>query len=371
MKIRKNNLFMFLLGAFALIILIAFAINTFYEKRRESNLYNIGNLQEIKEELVLPSVAIFNEYILDNFEGIEVKTDNTVFRADSVIENTASLDATKNAEQLLIIANNESANLSTKLPDYHDLKSYIFEDDTNNLNINYFTTINDDLNFYNKEKKYLENYVNYKSIKIDESGYLINYADGYESLLNINNKNIDWDILKNSNNINLHSSLKFVDNKIYSLYSYIEDLSNIDKSKLLSSYISIDDIEYRSTFMGIDFINNGYLLKFNLFDRIEKLLSDRFIDIKLTLNTESGYSIPKSSVINKHNQDGVYFLDNNVITFTPIKILKDEGDNYLISNNISLIYPDIISEDIVSFKTLDPFSKIIINPDNYEEGNIY
>lgn len=367
MRERKKNILILPLAIISIIVILAIVISNFRENRRETNLYNIGNLQDINQKMVLPSVAIFNEYILDNFEGIEIQSDNTVYRADSVIENTASVEALKKAERLLKIADNSSI----KNLEYANVKDSIFNDDVNKIDINYFSNSNGNSNFYNKEKKYLENYVNYKSIKLDESGYLINYSDGYESLLNINDTSIDWEILTNINNVNLHPSLKFVDNKMYTVYAYIEDLSNIDKSNLLSSYITIEDIEYRSNFEGIDFINNGYLLKFTMFDGIEKLLTNRFTDITLTLNAENGYIIPKSSIIKKSEQDGVYFLDNNVITFTPVKIIKEEEDNYYISNNISTIFPEIVSEEEIEFKTLEPFSKILLNPENYEEGNIY
>ena len=106
-KTKKNSLYIIVLLIVILTIALALIYKSINDKNRDKSLFNIGNIQEINKDINTNGVAIFDEYVLENFSGIEIETNNTrIYRADSVIEGTNNFDATENANILLNLANN-------------------------------------------------------------------------------------------------------------------------------------------------------------------------------------------------------------------------------------------------------------------------
>lgn len=358
-----------------IIFVIALIVDKIGEFNREKNLYNIGNLQEVKDQVTLPAVAVFNEYVYENFNNIEINKDNTqVHRADSLVDGTSNSQALENAKQMqAVLQDTILSNTNIDGLEFELIKDGIFNNQINGVDLNYFKNINQNTLLSQYSLTYLQNYIDYKAVKLDESGYVVNYYDGYEGILNPNDSTLDWNFLANDqkNSINLIPGLKYVDNKTFYIYAYTKDISNLNKDSLYNTYISINDINHRATFEEISLIEQGYVIKFRLFDGIENILDNRFLDIKLDLSTNVGYTVPKSSVISKEGQDGLYYLKNNIITFTPIKIISENDEGYFVTNNFNEIFPKAISSEMNNFSELQPFTKIVINPEDFQEGDSY
>lgn len=358
-----------------ILILISFAFEIINENKRQNNLYNIENPIYIDSELVLPSVAIYNELVLDNFDGIDIEIDNSnVYRADTIVENTnnnLALDRFNNLNNL---------NIRNILPkdtnEFNYIKRDIFNKNFNNLDIDYLNGINLNKNLSESTLNYINSYLSNHSVYMIESGYLIDYYDGYESLLNIDNLNLDLNILEsNKKELNKMTGLKYVDNKYYNIVTYVDDFNIIDKEKLKQIGLSIvrEDEEsdiLQAVYQDTIILDKGYLLVFKLFDGIEETLDNRFFDIRLKMDKIKTYKIPKSSIVERNGIEGVLYLKGNIVNFTPIKIIKEDGDKVFISNDFSRIFTDTFNTNI-DFGNLEPFTKIILDPKNYYEGEIY
>lgn len=374
-KAQKNTLYFILFVAF-LSMIFASVFNKINNVNRDKNLYNIGNIQEINNDIVTNGVAIFDEYVLENFSGIDISTDNSrVYRADSVIEGTNNFEATDNANKLYNLSN--SLKISDSLNNtitFRNIKSKIFSGQINELDINYYNNINYSVETSENTIDYIENYIKNKAIKVDSSGYLLNYYDGFESLIGYNDiSDSNWDFLKYSTNNNSSkiAGLKFVNNKHYYIATYLDKLYDLNKSNLTNAFITINNKNYRATLQDYISYKDGYIILFKMSDGLEKFIENRFFTMNINFGFKQGYKIPKEALISINKIKGVYYLENNIVKFTPVSIIKEIGNEVYISNDFDDIFPNVISKSQIDFSTLNPFTKIILNPENYKEGSMY
>lgn len=376
MKKRRNNNKYFLIGGIiALIVIIILAINVLDNKIKEDNLYNIGNPEDKSRHIDLASVLVFDEYVLENFSDVDISLDaNKLYRSQSVIQGSTFSEAYAEAEKLKEIADKtEFTSSNLDKTSFNLLKKDIFENNYNKLKLSYFSNPNMDKELYDKGKAYLESYLNNKAIKTVGSGYLLNYYDGYESLLSTDINDINWDFLKDSevNNSEKIKGLKYINNENYYIYSYLEDINLLDKSKLKDSKLKIDDLEVQGSFESITNIDDGFIIKFKLIDEIEKLYDKRFVNVQMETSNKELYKIPKKALVHMGDYTGLYYVSNRKVYFAPVKVF-DEDDKFLyVSSNFNDIFPRKLNNEDLQFNKLESFSKVILNPQDYKEGDYY
>lgn len=361
-------------GLIIVLMLISFIVEILQQNRREKNLFNIENPINQEIELELPAVAIFDEFVMDNFNDIEIEKDNSkLYRVGDIIESTENNDALDAIHGLVNISTKDIYPKDTN--EFNTIKYNIFNKNYNNLNIDYINGVNSDANDSEKIENYIKSYSSNHSVVLNRSGYVVNYYDGYETLLDVDNLQIDLVTLNGNKKINKMVGLKYVDNKMYHIVTYVEDLDQIDVAKLKQIGINIIRGNEKSNILQAMYedtiiLDKGYLIVFKLFDGIEESLENRFFDIKLNLGKLETYKIPKTSITKRNGVDGVLYLSGNRIKFTPVKIEKEEDNFFYVSNDFSEIFQNI---DItkIEFETLEPFTKIIKNPVDYTEGEIY
>lgn len=373
---KKNTKFGLTLFLVIIIILmlISFIVEILQQNRREKNLFNIENPINQEIELELPAVAIFDEFVMDNFNEIEIEKDNSkLYRVGDIIESTENNEALDAIHGLVNISTKDIYPKDTN--EFNTIKYNIFNKNYNNLNIDYINGVNSDANDSEKVENYIKSYSSNHSVVLNRSGYVVNYYDGYETLLDVDNLKIDLVTLNGNKKINKMVGLKYVDNKMYHIVTYIEDLNQINIKSLKQIGINIlrnneqsDTLQamYEDTIV----LDKGYLIVFKLFDGIEESLEARFFDIKLNLGKYETYKIPSTAITQRNDVDGVLYLKGNIIKFTPVKIEKEEDDYVYISNDFSKIFPNA-DTNLIKFEHLSPFTKILKNPENYLEGEIY
>lgn len=376
MKKRRNNNKYFLIGGIiALIVIIILAINVLDNKIKEDNLYNIGNPEDKSRHIDLASVLVFDEYVLENFSDVDISLDaNKLYRSQSVIQGSTFSEAYAEAEKLKEIADKtEFTSSNLDKTSFNLLKKDIFENNYNKLKLSYFSNPNMDKELYDKGKAYLESYLNNKAIKTVGSGYLLNYYDGYESLLSTDINDINWDFLKDSevNNSEKIKGLKYINNENYYIYSYLEDINLLDKSKLKDSKLKIDDLEVQGSFESITNIDDGFIIKFKLIDEIEKLYDKRFVNVQMETSNKELYKIPKKALVHMGDYTGLYYVSNRKVYFAPVKVFDEDDEFLYVSSNFNDIFPRKLNNEDLQFNKLESFSKVILNPQDYKEGDYY
>ena len=376
MKKRKNNNKYYIIAGLALLIVIVIlAINILDNKIKEDNLYNIGNPEDQSKHIDLASVLVFDEYVLENFSDVDISLDaNELYRSQSVIQGSTFSEAYAEAEKLKEIADKtEFSSNNFDKASFNRLKKDIFENNYNKLKLSYFSNPNMDKESYDKGKAYLESYLNNKAIKTVGPGYLLNYYDGYESLLSTEDKEINWDFLKDPelNNSEKIKGLKYINNENYYIYSYLKDINLIDKSKLKDSKLKIDDLEVQANFESITNIDDGFIIKFKLIDEIEKMYDKRFVNVQMETSNKELYKIPKKALVHMGDYTGLYYVRNRKVYFAPVKVFNEDGKFLYVSTNFNDIFPRKLNNEDLQFNKLESFSKIILNPQDYKEGDFY
>ncbi|MFM1538927.1 hypothetical protein, partial [Helcococcus bovis] len=86
LKKDKTSLILIFIFIFSLIVIGFSIIYTLFNRNKNTdNLYNVGNLYEINNNISGSGVAIFDEFVIENFDNLEIKLDNKkVYRADSI-----------------------------------------------------------------------------------------------------------------------------------------------------------------------------------------------------------------------------------------------------------------------------------------------
>lgn len=361
-------------GLIIVLMLISFIVEILQQNRREKNLYNIENPINQEIELELPAVAIFDEFVMDNFNGIEIEKDNSkLYRVGDTIESSENNDALDAIQSLSRIS---TKNINPKdTNEFNSIKDDIFNKNYSNLNIDYINGVNSDTNDSETIENYIKSYASNHSVVISKSGYVVNFYDGYETLLDMDNLQIDLESLNGNKEINKMPGLKYVDNKMYHIVTYIEDLNQINIKSLKQIGINIlrnneESDTLQAMYEDTIVLDKGYLIVFKLFDGIEESLEARFFDIKLNLGKYETYKIPNTAITTRNGVDGVLYLSGNKIKFTPVKIEKEEGNFLYVSNDFSEIFQNADTTNI-EFEHLYPFKKIIKNPNDYIEGEIY
>ena len=89
----------------------------------------------------------------------------------------------------------------------------------------------------------------------------------------------------------------------------------------------------------------------------EGLLEQRFVNVDFVKKTYSGYKISLSALRTKGNENGVYVLRENIVTFVPVNIVYNENDTLIVSS---------ASEE----NPLKLYDEIIVNSPDVEEGQM-
>lgn len=375
MKRKKYNKHFLIIGVLVFIVIAFFVIRTLDSKIKEDKLYNIDNPERQVKDIDLSSVLVFDEYVFENFSDVDISLDaNKLYRAKSVIQGSTFSEAYAEAEKLKKVSDDtDFVSKNFDKESFNKLKKSIFDGEYSKLNLSYFSNPNMDKELYDKGKAYLESYLSNKAIKTVGSGYLLNYYDGYESLLSKDTNDINWDFLKahKLNDSVKIKGLKYINNENYYIYSYIKDISLIDKSKLKEIKLKIDGIEVNASFEGITNIKDGFIIKFKLIDEIEKLYDKRFVNVKMETSNKELYKVPKEALVNKGQYTGLYYVNNRKIFFAPVKVMSEDEKYLYVSSDFKDIFPRKLNNEDLQFNQLQAFSKIILNPLDYKEGDIY
>lgn len=375
LKYKKSIILIVVLIFSLIIVLFSIIYSLFKNKNNEDNLYNVGNTYEVNNNISGSGVAIFDEFVFENFDNIETKIDSKkVYRADSVVDNTNNFHAYENATKIYnVLKDTKKSKNINDIRNFEKIKNNIINNKINFLDISSIKNLN---NSNNSEKmiNYLNEYIKNKSVKVDSSGYIVNFYDGYETIYNIDSlesSNLELITNKTNNKIVKIPGLKYVNNKYFYFLTYIKDAQKLNKDYLQTAKLKIDKKNYNATIEKSINYKDGLIVLYKLFDNIEGFVNNRFINFELETIKLFTYKVPKSAVFNQYNVEGVYFIKNNKVKFTPVKIIKNENDFVYVSNNFKEIFPNITSSIYKDFEELNPFSKIILNPKNYRENDDY
>lgn len=194
------------------------------------------------------------------------------------------------------------------------------------------------------------------TISTNNSGYFVNYTDGYESKLNFETiKSITPEEIKKILSSNIQKSSdsvgKIIDDYKWKIVGIVSSENNYIEKKTIN--IKINGIaEYIPAYVeSMTSCGNGKYKIIMSCDYLNyELVQDRIRHIDIIFNEYSGVKIPRNAInFNKAGERGVYVSYGQKIIFKKLDIIY-EGDDFVLSRNSSdsnyvLIHDKIVFEE--------------------------
>lgn len=370
MRNKQKSILKFIIIISILFIFIAFLYEIYKNYSVNKETFNIGNFENYSKDIRANGVVIFDEYILEEFKNIETEIDKNnkeikLYRTNENIEGLNSENKIIKNSLLKLASSNENNNFNKEK--FFEFKNNLLNDKFNNNYLNYFFNIN------KKNNIYIENIINSnKTFSFNQSGYLVTYNDGYENLININNidkidpKNIIDTFQNKSSHI---SGMKYVNNRIFYIITYIKNIKSIDKSLIHNINLEINNKKYNFDFYKFIPYEDGAILVFSSTDGILDFIENRFVkNINIKNKVFKSFKIPNRAIIEQNGLKGILYIDKSIIKFTPIKILETNNDESIVTNTMDNIFPNILEESNILFEEIKPFTNIILNPSDFKIG---
>lgn len=206
------------------------------------------------------------------------------------------------------------------------------------------------------------------SIKADETGYFVSYADGYEKKLNLKKaeklteSDIN-DVISAKAKAPANAIGKMFDDYYCKIAMVVKSDSRITEDAQLQMMLSNSKDVYDVTVDSVKPCgdNDEKIIVVLSCDRIDyNLVDSRVISAQLIFDEYTGIKVPRSAIRFQGNQKGVYVMLGKDISFKKIDVIY-EGDDYVLSRNTSdesylLLYDQILLE-VVSNKNVSESSK--------------
>lgn len=107
------------------------------------------------------------------------------------------------------------------------------------------------------------------------------------------------------------------------------------------------------------------ILKVN--NQLPMLFESRIVDITLIRNEVRGLPIPKTAIIKRGNELGVYALDiDSRLKYVPIDVIEDDGERYIVQEGT--IHKKGTNDEIKIIQTVKNGDRIIDNASEHKEG---
>jgi len=211
------------------------------------------------------------------------------------------------------------------------------------------------------------------SIYARNSGIFSSYIDGLEELITPYNMHeltpSKFDELQTFDETNVRENktsngvyaCKIIDNYRYFIAVTLDE-SQLGQTKVGDNVrLRFYDISPKSSVAKIFHISPAqdgrYVVICECRNYQKGLLEQRFVNIDFVKKTYSGYKISLSSLRTKGNENGIYVLRENIVTFVPINIVYKEEDILIVDSKIK-------------DNPLKLYDEVIVNSPDVEEGQM-
>lgn len=211
------------------------------------------------------------------------------------------------------------------------------------------------------------------SIYSKNSGIFSSYIDGLEELITPYNmheltpsqfdelKSFDEENIRENKTSNEVYACKVIDNYRYFIAVALEEksVSGIEAGdKVRLRFYDISPKSSEAEVFSVSPAEDGRsVVILECHNYKEGLLEQRFVNIDFIKKTYSGYKLSLSALRTKDNENGVYVLRENVVTFVPVEIVYNENDVLLVDSK---------SKDA----PLKLYDEIIVNSPDIKEGQM-
>lgn len=216
-----------------------------------------------------------------------------------------------------------------------------------------------------------------QEIKLSKSGVVSYFIDGLEN--KYSNDNIDGifeqDLINDSKDYSLNkaksnNNFKILDNFSMNIlaFSNNEKLEKVNVNDVMLIEWTLTGTKTYARILRKEKIGKTYKLLLNIRERIDELYKDRFSKMELIFKQYDTFRLPKSALIDKGSEKGVYIKDiDNTIRYKRVLLIGRDADY------IYVIRTDdrgILNYKDYNFESIKYYDEVVTFPNTVKEGDI-
>lgn len=215
------------------------------------------------------------------------------------------------------------------------------------------------------------------SIRVSMSGIVSYFIDGLED--KYTNKNFDAifekDLLEDSKNYSINKAqsndkFKIFDNFSMNIlaFSNNEKLEDVGVNDVVLIEWDLTGTKTYARVLKKEKVDKTYKFLLNIRERISELYKDRFSKMEIIFDEYKTFKLPKSALIDKGSEKGVYIKDiDNTIRYKRVLLVGSDRDNiYVIRTDDN----GLMKYKKLKFRSIKYYDEVVVFPSTVKEGDI-
>lgn len=215
------------------------------------------------------------------------------------------------------------------------------------------------------------------SIRVSMSGIVSYFIDGLED--KYTNKNFDAifekDLLEDSKNYSINKAqsndkFKIFDNFSMNIlaFSNNEKLEDVGVNDVVLIEWDLTGTKTYARVLKKEKVDKTYKFLLNIRERISELYKDRFSKMEIIFDEYKTFKLPKSALIDKGSEKGVYIKDiDNTIRYKRVLLVGSDRDNIYVMRTDD---NGLMKYKKLKFRSIKYYDEVVVFPSTVKEGDI-
>lgn len=215
------------------------------------------------------------------------------------------------------------------------------------------------------------------SIRVSMSGIVSYFIDGLED--KYTNKNFDAifekDLLEDSKNYSINKAqsndkFKIFDNFSMNIlaFSNNEKLEDVGVNDVVLIEWDLTGTKTYARVLKKEKVDKTYKFLLNIRERISELYKDRFSKMEIIFDEYKTFKLPKSALIDKGSEKGVYIKDiDNTIRYKRVLLVGSDRDNIYVMRTDD---NGLMKYKKIKFRSIKYYDEVVVFPSTVKEGDI-
>ena len=215
------------------------------------------------------------------------------------------------------------------------------------------------------------------SIRVSMSGIVSYFIDGLED--KYTNKNFDAifekDLLEDSKSYSINKAqsndkFKIFDNFSMNIlaFSNNEKLEDVNVNDVVLIEWDLTGTKTYARVLKKEKVDKTYKFLLNIRERISELYKDRFSKMEIIFDEYKTFKLPKSALIDKGSEKGVYIKDiDNTIRYRRVLLVGSNRDNIYVMRTDD---NGLMKYKKLKFRSIKYYDEVVVFPSTVKEGDI-
>lgn len=215
------------------------------------------------------------------------------------------------------------------------------------------------------------------SIRVSMSGIVSYFIDGLED--KYTNKNFDAifekDLLEDSKNYSINKAqsndkFKIFDNFSMNIlaFSNNEKLEDVGVNDVVLIEWDLTGTKTYARVLKKEKVDKTYKFLLNIRERVSELYKDRFSKMEIIFDEYKTFKLPKSALIDKGSEKGVYIKDiDNTIRYKRVLLVGSDRDNIYVMRTDD---NGLMKYKKLKFRSIKYYDEVVVFPSTVKEGDI-